>query len=643
LRRHLQQGRHRAGNLSRGLIALALCGLAMGAERAAFDSDGRLIALLAPDGEELAVVGNVVAVLPVNGRRVQLQSRRDGPGLRREGELNSWSGGFTLPDGSRGRIALKAEDRTAGGIRYTASVTAESTLDVNGVELVLDVPRAQFLNGRVFPVPGGSPLVLGKSRPSLFQGETGGIWFEDSSAETTLAVRFEDSPKPVTLADRWDVAGRSWRIRVLMGKGLWESGRTATVTAVLEPGHKLVKPVPDAVISLNSSRTLFEFDGFGGNYCWDTRSAAAKYTLANLRIAWARTEMKLVQWDRNRANPPADVREDLELMKQFQAKKIPYAISIWWLPERFYTDPHEKPRSTHFRLIRGDRWEELLDTITAYLTWAKREYGVEPDLFSFNEANIGVYVGQTPEAHADALKKIGARFGAAGLKTRLMLGDATGPKDTHKFALTAAEDADVMRYVGAVSFHSWGGGTAEQYAAWGDLAEWLGLPLLVAELGVDAQAYQNRAYHNWHYGIREAAMTQELLTYARPRGTQFWQFTDDYGLVRSKPDGGVDLTPRFWLMKHFTDLTPAKSQALAVTSSDPRVLVTAFAGASGTVLHLLNPGPARTVALEGLADGPWEVTESSEPAQFVRRPLGAARRLDLPARSLVSLTGGRLR
>ena len=59
------------------------------------------------------------------------------------------------------------------------------------------------------------------------------------------------------------------------------------------------------------------------------------------------------------------------------------------------------------RRIHPDRWDELLECLGSYLAYAKREYGVEPDLFSFNEANIGVDVLLTAEEHREAIKHIG--------------------------------------------------------------------------------------------------------------------------------------------------------------------------------------------------------------------------------------------
>ena len=64
---------------------------------------------------------------------------------------------------------------------------------------------------------------------------------------------------------------------------------------------------------------------------------------------------------------------------------------------------------------------------------------------------------------------------------------------------------------------AWGGGSHDHYTAWGDLAEWLHLPLLVTEVGVDSSAYATHAWDSYDYGLREARMIQELLTSARPQ------------------------------------------------------------------------------------------------------------------------------
>jgi hypothetical protein len=164
----------------------------------------------------------------------------------------------------------------------------------------------------------------------------------------------------------------------------------------------------------------------------------------------------------------------------------------------------------------------------------------------------------------------------------------------------------------------------------------------VTELGVDGAAYHTRSWNSFHYGLREARMTQELLLHARPQGTQFWQFTNDYALARVAADGTVEPTPRFWLMKHFTDLTPRKSAALATSSDQPSVLFTAFRKDRSYTLHVLNLGPAREAIFEGLPEGEWQPVETTEISHFRNTPPvashGGALRLRLSPRSLLTLT-----
>jgi hypothetical protein len=207
--------------------------------------------------------------------------------------------------------------------------------------------------------------------------------------------------------------------------------------------------------------------------------------------------------------------------------------------------------------------------------------------------------------------------------------------------LEAASDPEAFPFLGAVGFHSWGGATPEQYAVWGDVAEWLQLPLLVTEMGVDPSAYYTSAYDSFQYGLREARMAQELLMYARPQGAQFWQFTDDYALARMARDGTVQATVRFWLMKHFTDLTPPASDALAAASDEPDVLVTAFRNQANYAVHILNLGAAREAVIGKLPDADWQVVQTTEAAQFQPAPVAHSEagtlQVRLPARSLVTL------
>jgi O-glycosyl hydrolase len=620
-----------------GLIVL-LALQAVAAERAAYDSNGRILWLLDAAGD-LEASSNIHAVLP-NGKRIPLQMRRQGRGARRPAGPRQWTLPFELPDGGRGTIELSSVEEA--GVRYSIKIHAETALEVEAIEYVLDLPRKELIGGRI--AAGSQPAVVLTSvkpaGPVICSGEYGSLQVQNAASTTSLAIAF-DQPKPTSVVDRWDNFGRSFRVRAAIARGPMEANADASLEATLHL-KQTAPALPPARLTVDASKVLARFHGFGGNFCWNNRMPISQYMLDNLKIAWGRTEMKLQQWDRQRENPGPEILADMEVMKRLHKLNVPYVISIWWLPERFYTDSYEKPRSAHFRLVKGEKWDELLELLGGFLLYAKQQHGVEPDLFSFNEANIGVYVGLTPETHTEAIKRIGAYFAKIGLKTRMLLGDATGPRDTHRFVLEAAADPEALSYVGAIGFHSWGGGSAEQYRAWAEVAEWLNLPLLVTELGVDAAAYYTRSWDSYHYGLREARMTQELLMHARPQGTQFWQFTNDYALARVNSEGKVEPSPRFWLMKHFTDLTPMQSELLSSASDQPDVLITAFRKGAEVVLQILNVGAERSVQIDGVKAAQWQVTQSTEPAQFQKAvsPAVAAgsTRLTLPAKSMSTLT-----
>jgi len=621
-------------------LVFLICSVARAEEKIAIDSLGRVIGLLS-GGTKLTVSSGLVAVL-AGGQRIPLQVRQGSQrGIRREGPL-AWSGSFALPGATAGQYRVSAEE-DASSVRYTAAVTPGSALDLDALEFVVDLPRGVFANGRL-SAHGAADVAIPTTKPpdgAVYRGETASLRLDDAAGKWMLNVAFE-KPYPLALIDRYDTLGRSYQLRVTMARGRLAPGANATLATTFGLIVKNTAPQPPVHVTLDSSRVRFHFDGFGGNYCFSNGSPVTAFTLDNLKSAWARYELKATAWDTERDNPGPVLRKDFETMRRLQQAGAKSVISIWWLPERLYTDPNQKTRNDHFRIIDRAKWNDALDLVGSYLLYAKREYGVEPDLFSFNEANVGVYVGFTPETHAEEIKKFGAYFQKLGLKTKMLLGDTTGLRDTHKWVLAAAADPEAMQYVGAVAFHSWGGGTPQNYTDWGDVAEWLKLPLLVDELGVDGMSHTGRLWDAYDYGMREAEMTQELLTYARPQGTQYWEFTSDYALGRVTSEGKVEPYPRFWLIKHFNDLTPQQSDALAIASDESSVLVTAFRAQGSYALHVLNLGLVREAVLAGLPDGDWRVTQSTESKQFESRQAGrpgdGTLRLQLPARSLVTLT-----
>ncbi len=630
------------------------------------DRTGRILSLNIA-GEELAVAANLRVPLKGWGKQPSLADARDVKVATADGRT-TYSGRIELEPGKTYTYVETVEDDGAS-VTLDLKVTAEADVDIEGVFLWLDLPQAAFRGGRVELSAGGAAVAratLPEAKPAsryVVSGDSDAMNVASATEAASLTANF-DRAIPVTVQDdrEWNVETYTAFCRLAPSL---RAGETTSLRVTLAPAIQ-----PDttaAAVEINSSRVRYNLDGFGGNYCFAVGSPVTQYTLQNLRIAWARVEMKAAQWepeyekfDPNHINWPAleardtpgsELRRDFEVARQIQRLGVPFVISIWDLPGWLYEDGGKAPRNSVHR-IAADKWPELLELIGSYLLYAKRQYGVEPDLFSFNEANIGIRVLLTPEEHREEIKRLGAHFRSLGLKTKMLLGDATGPRGTYAYCLPAADDPEAMQYVGAVGFHSWGGGSPKDYSAWGDLAERLKLPLLVTELGTDAGAWQTAAYDNFSYALGEVQMYQELLLYARPQGTMQWEFTGDYGTVKQEKDAhGNELlvpTVRFWFVKHFCNLTPHHAGALATTSDNPKVLATAFSAQQGDqqafTVHIANFGAARQATVTGLPAGLTRLRAVRTSAEDSFRDLGevevvkGAVKLDLTAQSLLTLT-----
>jgi len=242
------------------------------AEQAAYDSNGRITSLIGP-GADFPLTTNIVAVLP-NNKRLSLQVRRGAAGTVRHGDALDWSAAFTLPDGDRGHMELKSiED--ASGVHYSAAVTADTDLTVSAIEFVVGVPRAAFVHGSAATTT-GPPIQIGLEQPPgglFFSGESSEVKFQDEGGARTLDVSFE-GPRPVALADRWDADGRFLELRTAIRAGEWKSGNTASIAATL---HFLDTTVAaPARLTIDSSKVQYQFQGFGGNYCWEISTSGGR-------------------------------------------------------------------------------------------------------------------------------------------------------------------------------------------------------------------------------------------------------------------------------------------------------------------------------------------------------------------------------
>ncbi len=630
------------------------------------DATGR-IAALSLSGEPVAIRTNLRVPTAGWKRLPGLEHARDVEARHADGR-HTWTGVIALEPGRSYRYQQTLVEGD-GALRLELRVTALADVKTEGVYFWLSLPVARFGGGtcqlskgpdvRSVPLPSSRPpkrhLAFADADRLAFAGPDG-TPILNATLDPACRVGVQDNRE-------WNAATYSAYCRFA---GQLTKGQTAELTVRLSlSGEPDRTPV---ALTLDPASRRYRFDGFGGNYCFGIESPVTQYTLDHLRVAWARTEMSCHEWEptnenrspehtdwqalARRARPGTNLRREFALAQQVQRRGIPLAIAVWHLPEWLYAKPRSDGKRPNRRRLAPGKWPELLECIGSYLLYAKREYGVEPDLFSFNEPGIGVRVKFTAQEHRQVILRLGAHFAKLGLRTKMILGDVTRPKVAHDYVLPAARDSEAMGHVGALGFHSWGGASAEQYAKWGDLADRLKLPLLVTELGVDPFAWRGRAYDSFAYGLREVRMVQEILLHARPRATMQWEFTSDYGTVRveEREDGEPKLVPtrRFWFLKHFCNLTPPDSEALGTRSDHPQVLFTAFAGRErerpAYTLHIASLGAARPAVIAGIPA--WikslRAVRTSAEGSFKNLPpvpvADGTAKLSLAAQSLLTLT-----
>ena len=631
------------------------------------DHKGR-IRMLQAGGEFVPITTDVVVAAPKWRRQHRLGDARK---VRREAKPGRlvFTGTIRLDGG--GGIAFREElVEVDGAVRLTLRVEAERDVEVAGVHLFVYVPIRLFAGGRCEVIePDPNAKLTATTMPATlpedyhFLAATGkGVTMADAKGTSRLAVAL-DKPLPFIVQDARKWKGENYDVYFRLLAGKLAKGQSAEATVTL----KLTVPADHRTVrlTLDAARKRARLWGFGGNFCYGVDSPVTRHNLAQIRMAYARVGVKLDHWESTNDNdspdeinwaffeakdrPGTQLRADFLLARRLAELKVPYIASAWRVPEFCTARPGQGWRANK-RKLPGDKWPEVLECIGSYLLYLKRAYHSEPEMFSFNESDIGVYVLMTPEEHRDWIKACGAYLARLGLKTKMLLGDATKKSNT-AFVEPAAADPEAMKHVRAAAFHTWHQ-RPEHYKPWRDVARRLELPLLATEVGPDAGAWRDGSFNMLHYFAGEMRMYQEILLHAEAQALLEWEYTNDYRMVEVDKAGGVEKvreTPRFWMIRQFANLTPRPAVGLATTSDHDKVLLTAFAGAKAgdkrIVLHVANCGADRKATLTGLPAGVKRlaaVRTSWEGGHEKLPPLAAAggrAELDLAAFSLLPLTG----
>ena len=539
-------------------------------------------------------------------------------------------------------IVEMIEDGATGLATVDVRFTADSATSTRGFVCV-DVPRASFASVRV------------TARTVEFENPTskGRIVIESS-----VPLEIMEAPA------RRDNAGmHRLMIPVLVGKS--EPGRSAQVTlAIRVSGPIDHRPV---TLAIDGSKPGRVFDGIGGNFRIQNPRvdpAVIAYNLAHLRVAWARVELPWRTWDgdtlvdpaaRDTAQQDPKVRAAMEMARMAAARGAKVVVSAWFPPQWAVIGPLPRggraPDGTWGSQLDPTRMERIYASLTSYLLYLKRHYGVEAAMFSFNESDLGIDVRQTSKEHANLIKGLGAYMRGRGLKTTMLLGDVSDATPTW-FIKAAMDDPATRPYIGAVSYHSWRGWEDSLLTFWSDAAKRLDVPLLVGEGSTDAGAHRYPAiFLEPEFALMEIELYVRMLALSEPKSILQWQLTSDYSLLAG---GGVygdttalRPTQRFWNLKQLAS-TPERVYHLPMQCRRPiSCAALGNVGEGSLALHLVNNGASRPATISGIPEGVqslrvWVTNAARAMQESTAVPVERGRaQLTLDAASYVTLIGVR--
>ncbi|MFZ4396934.1 MAG: hypothetical protein ACOYOU_15070 [Kiritimatiellia bacterium] len=620
------------------------------------DTRGRLVRVPVEGGwidckSELAVVGsnwNCVAYLSAADK---LQSVIGTSGAVWRAQLQ--------PDMAVTCRVTQVAQTLSNGVRFAVSVLAERTNECSGIYLILHVPSERFAGGRYvaagvsrrFPSARADPYLLsyvpGGQLDLVCAREAGGIRLE---ASTNVTILVQDNR-------RWS---DEFAIVVPLHAGSLPAGQILAMTLQVTGAGSA--RVPLAEVQVDASRTMYRFDGFGGNYCYGLQGLLARTAFATLQPAWARVQMRLDELQPPPLNtkdlaadflrqlaaadlPDSELRAAVEFQTLLASNRTPCFMALWRAPKWMHTDGQAHQDNN---LLKPAEWPRLAAAIVAYLRYVRDRYGVEPEVFAINEPDFGASLLVAPEVYPKVMRLLAEDLQRQGLRTRLALGDVSNPREGARAYLSRVlRDPMALRQVSWLSFHSWGGASDDEYAEWAALAGRLRLPLVVAEAGVDPD-WKRAPVFRHDYAMQEMAMYFDLLAHAHPQAVLLWEHSDDYPVLARDADGRFVTTARWGMQQQWIAYTPRGSLAvgceLLVGEQLHACSFVHGAEGAGFTLHLGNRLGTRVCRIGKLPTALTSLhvvqTTRNQHAQTMAdvRPQGGELRLELPAESMTTLT-----
>jgi hypothetical protein len=540
------------------------------------------------DGELMEFTTSLKAARPhwaETSQTASEQVRR--PHFVRDGNKQIFTGGLAFKDGKTVAFTQTIEDVVAGTAKIDVHLTADADVDLEGVYFFVELPLSDF----------------GDAKQELQENHS----IRLATPTRRLEISLNTAAPIVSQSDK---AAGHLKIYFPIVSGNLAKGQTASASFTIKASGDIDKT--PATLKLDSSHPGRSFDGIGGNFRLQNPQfdpPIIQYNLEHLPVGWGRVAMPLDQWQHEENVDPEHVeinpyvKAAMEMAQTLSKRNILVIVSAWRAPAWALDAPTTEPVNEKIprgRAVKPEKLDALCKSIASYLEYLKKNYSVDAELFSFNESDLGIDVRQTGEEHAELIRHLGAEMARRGLTTKMLLGD-TSDATPFDFIKPAMSDPDAVKYIGAVSFHSWRGGRDDQLIPWGEAATKLHVPLLVAEGGTDAGAWGYPAiFHEPWFAIDEINLYVRICALCQPRSILEWQLTSDYSVLAGFREGGpLAPTMRFWQLKQLA-LTPARSRWLPISTDKPTITCCAFDDKQTCAIHLVNNGATRAVTISGL-------------------------------------------
>ena len=464
------------------------------------------------------------------------------------------------------------EDLGGGAVNVRINYRNEVDTSLIGTFFLLELPASKYADASIQlsdPTPGSIWDAIPTGSSEILRGSSKGLKIKGALRHLEITIN-----EGMDIIVRKDTSDNNSNIEIYFAllTGHMEKGssifRSLNIQALGSPD---VSPVE---LSLDRNTIGNPFKGFGGNFRLQNPQSdppVIDYCLENMDVRWGRVEMPWRFWHPEEKDDPVAKANGGELHPRVEAAMkmaqrlhnlgMPVILSDWSAPDwaiegKMTYGP--QPGGLRGNPLDKKKHKQIYKSIADYIQYAKDTYGFEFVMFSFNESDLGIYVRQTPEEHAEFIKGLGAYLESRGINTKLLLGD-TADANGWPFVEEAIRDKSTHKYIKAVSFHSWRGYTDENLRKWTEAAERMNLPLLVGEGSMDAGAWRYPdIFSESTYAMEEMNLYVRILKICQPESILQWQLTADYSpMVGGGVFGNHDLplapTQRFWNFKQIAD------------------------------------------------------------------------------------------